>query len=66
MIIVRHATVDDVPGIRVVLAITWRDTYGAFVPLEAIERTTAVWHAPEAFGTSLRVIVMERVGGVAP
>ncbi len=53
MIIVRRATVDDVPGIRVVLAVTWRDTYGAFVPLEAMERTTAVWHAPEALAAEL-------------
>ena len=53
MTIVRRATVDDVPAIRSVLAVTWRDTYGAFVPLEAIERTTAVWHAPEALAAEL-------------
>lgn len=48
--IVRLATVDDVPGIRAVLAVTWRDTYGAFVLLEAFE-------------TNLRVIVMMCVVG---
>jgi ribosomal protein S18 acetylase RimI-like enzyme len=50
---VRPATVADVPGMRAVLAVTWRDTYGAFVPIEAIERTTAVWHAPEVLTAEL-------------
>jgi ribosomal protein S18 acetylase RimI-like enzyme len=53
MIIVRRATVDDLTGMRAVLAITWRDTYGAFVPIDAIERATAVWHAPEALAAEL-------------
>jgi ribosomal protein S18 acetylase RimI-like enzyme len=53
MIIVRPATVHDVTGIRAVLAITWRDTYATFLPLAAIERATAVWHAPEVLGAEL-------------
>lgn len=51
--IVRRASVDDVPGIRAVLALTWRDTYAAFASAEAIERTTAVWHAPEVLEAEL-------------
>lgn len=49
----RHATLADIPGIRAVLANTWRDTYGAFVPLEAIERTIAAWHAPPVLAAEL-------------
>jgi diamine N-acetyltransferase len=45
-VLVRRATEADIPHIRAVLAATWRDTYGAFVPIDAIERTTAAWHAP--------------------
>ena len=50
---IRRATKADIPGIRAALANTWRDTYGAFVPLEAIERTTAAWHAPAVLAAEL-------------
>ena len=50
---VRPATAADIPGIRAVLAETWRDTYGAFVPLAAIEQATAVWHAPAVLAAEL-------------
>jgi ribosomal protein S18 acetylase RimI-like enzyme len=53
MTVVRRATVDDVPGIRAVLAVTWRDTYGGFVPLAAIERAHALWHTPEVLVAEL-------------
>ena len=49
----RRATEADVAAIRAVLAITWRDTYGAFVPLEAIAKTTAAWHAPPVLAAEL-------------
>ena len=52
--LVRPATEADIPGIRAVLAVTWRDTYSAFVPLEAIERTTAAWHAPSVLAAELQ------------
>ncbi len=51
--LVRRATEADIPGIRAVLATTWRDTYQAFVPLEAIEQTTAAWHAPSVLAAEL-------------
>jgi ribosomal protein S18 acetylase RimI-like enzyme len=38
---------------RAVLSVTWRDTYGAFMPLEAIERATAEWHAPHVLAAEL-------------
>ncbi len=50
---VRRAMKADIPGIRAVLAETWRDTYGAFIPLEAIERATAAWHAPHVLAAEL-------------
>jgi ribosomal protein S18 acetylase RimI-like enzyme len=50
---VRRALEADIDGIRAVLAATWRDTYGAFVPLEAIERATAAWHAPNVLAAEL-------------
>jgi ribosomal protein S18 acetylase RimI-like enzyme len=50
---IRPATAADIPGIRAVLAETWRDTYGAFVPLAAIEQATAVWHAPQVLAAEL-------------
>lgn len=49
----RRATEADIPGIRAVLAETWRDTYGAFLPLDAIERATAEWHAPRVLAAEL-------------
>lgn len=50
---VRRATEADVPGIRAVLAETWRDTYGSFLPPEAIERATAAWHTPRVLTAEL-------------
>ena len=50
---VRRATEADIPGIRAVLAETWRDTYGAFLPLEAIERAIAAWHTPRVLAAEL-------------
>ena len=50
---VRRATEADIPGIRAVLGETWRDTYGAFLPLEAIERATAAWHPPRVLAAEL-------------
>jgi len=50
---VRRATEADIPGIRALLAETWRDTYGAFIPVESIERATAAWHAPRVLAAEL-------------
>jgi len=50
---VRRATEADIPGIRAVLAETWRDTYGSFLPLEAIERAIAAWHTPRVLAAEL-------------
>jgi ribosomal protein S18 acetylase RimI-like enzyme len=50
---VRRATEADIPSICAVLADTWRDTYGGFFPLEAIERATAAWHAPHVLAAEL-------------
>ncbi|MBW6454532.1 MAG: hypothetical protein K0A98_01485 [Trueperaceae bacterium] len=51
--LVRRATEADIPGIRAVLAETWRDTYGAFLPPEAIERAIAAWHTPRVLAAEL-------------
>jgi ribosomal protein S18 acetylase RimI-like enzyme len=50
---VRRARDEDVAGMRALLSITWRDTYGAFMPPEAIERATAEWHALHVLAAEL-------------
>jgi ribosomal protein S18 acetylase RimI-like enzyme len=42
---IRPATVDDVPAIRNVLVTTWHATYDHIDGVEAVTRTTDVWHA---------------------
>jgi ribosomal protein S18 acetylase RimI-like enzyme len=44
---IRHAVSDDIPGIKSVLATTWRDTYSSFLAEESITKVTAEWHSAE-------------------
>ncbi|HKV51247.1 MAG TPA: GNAT family N-acetyltransferase [Gemmatimonadaceae bacterium] len=46
MIDIRRAEKDDIPGIKTVMAVTWRDTYSTFLSEEAIAKVTAEWHSP--------------------
>ena len=45
MITIRPAQIGDIPGIRSVLAVTWRDTYSSLLSESAIEKLSAEWHA---------------------
>lgn len=45
MVTIRRARIGDIPGIRSVLAITWRDTYSSFLSASSIAKVTAEWHS---------------------
>ena len=45
MITIRRAVISDIPGIRSVLAVTWRDTYSSFLSDSFIARVSAEWHS---------------------
>src|SRR4051794_513580 len=45
MVTIRRAQLGDIPGIRSVLAVTWRDTYSSLLSECSIEKVTAEWHA---------------------
>jgi ribosomal protein S18 acetylase RimI-like enzyme len=47
MITITEAQIRDIPPIRRVLAVTWRDTYRSFLSEESIEQVTARWHSEE-------------------
>jgi ribosomal protein S18 acetylase RimI-like enzyme len=47
MVTINRAQVADVPGIKRLLAATWRDTYSSFLPEPSIAKVTAEWHSPE-------------------
>ena len=49
MVTIRRAQIGDIPGIRSVLAVTWRDTYSSFLSESSIARLTAEWHSPKVF-----------------
>ncbi|HKY09025.1 MAG TPA: GNAT family N-acetyltransferase [Candidatus Binatia bacterium] len=44
---IRRALIGDIPAIRSVLAVTWRDTYSAFLSKAVIAKVTAEWHSPQ-------------------
>jgi ribosomal protein S18 acetylase RimI-like enzyme len=47
LITIRRALTEDIPGIRSVLAVTWRDTYLSFLPESSIAKVIAKWHSPQ-------------------
>ena len=47
MVTIRRALIGDIPGIRSVLAVTWRDTYSTLLSETSIAKVTAEWHAPK-------------------
>ena len=47
MVKIRQARIDDIPGIRSVLAVTWRHTYLSFLSESTIAKVTAEWHSPK-------------------
>src|ERR1700709_1636398 len=47
MVTIRPAQIGDIPGIRSVLAVTWRDTYSSLLSESSIAKVTAEWHSPK-------------------
>jgi ribosomal protein S18 acetylase RimI-like enzyme len=47
VITIRRAAIGDIPGIRSVLAVTWRDTYLSLLSESSIAKVTAEWHSPK-------------------
>ena len=46
MVEIRRAEREDIPGIKAVLAVTWRDTYSTFLSEASIAKVTSEWHSP--------------------
>jgi ribosomal protein S18 acetylase RimI-like enzyme len=53
MITVQPARVEEVQEIKQVLSETWIDTYRTFMPIEVIEKVTALWHKPETLAAMI-------------
>ena len=53
MITVQPAEVDEVQAIKKVLSETWIDTYGPFLPVEVIQKVTALWHNPKTLAAEI-------------
>jgi ribosomal protein S18 acetylase RimI-like enzyme len=47
VVTIRRALIGDIPGLRSVLAVTWRDTYSSFLSESSIAKVTAEWHSPK-------------------
>jgi ribosomal protein S18 acetylase RimI-like enzyme len=47
MVDIDRARIEDIAGIKSVLALTWRDTYSSFLPESVIAEVAAAWHSPE-------------------
>jgi ubiquinone/menaquinone biosynthesis C-methylase UbiE/ribosomal protein S18 acetylase RimI-like enzyme len=54
MISIRRARIEDLPGIKAVLAATWRDTYASFLSELTIAKVTAEWHSPEIIEAEIK------------
>ena len=54
MATIRKAELSDIPGIKTVLSVTWRDTYSSFLGDAAIARITTEWHAPEVLANEIK------------
>jgi ribosomal protein S18 acetylase RimI-like enzyme len=53
MVDIRRAEKVDIPGIKAVLAVTWRDTYSTFLSEASIAKVTAEWHSPGILGSEI-------------
>lgn len=47
--IIRDATIDDIPEIRELLEHGWQETYGDILSAQTIEKILSVWHNPQLF-----------------
>ena len=46
MVAIHRAQIEDIPGIKAVLTVTWRDTYSSFLSESSIGKVMAEWHSP--------------------
>lgn len=53
MVTIRDAQIGDIPGIRSLLSVTWRDTYSSFLSESSIAKVTAEWHSPKVLEAEL-------------
>ena len=53
MIDIDRARIEDLSGIKSLLAVTWRDTYSSFLPESVIAKVAADWHSPEVLEAEL-------------
>lgn len=53
MVAIHRAQKEDIPGIKTVLAVTWHDTYSAFLSESSIAKVTAEWHSPKVLETEI-------------
>jgi hypothetical protein len=51
---IHRAQIEDIPSIKAVLAVTWRDTYSSFVSESSIAEVTAEWHSPKVLEAEIR------------
>ena len=54
MITIHRAEIEDIPAIKAVLAVTWRDTYSSFVSESSIAEVTAEWHSPKVLEAEIK------------
>ena len=47
MVAILRARVEDIPGIKAILAAAWHDTYSSFLSESSIAKVTAEWHSPK-------------------
>jgi ribosomal protein S18 acetylase RimI-like enzyme len=53
MLMIRRARIGDIPGIRSVLAATWRDTYSSLLSESSIAEVTAEWHSSKVLAAEI-------------
>ncbi|MGZ8454689.1 MAG: N-acetyltransferase family protein [Candidatus Binatia bacterium] len=53
MITIGRARINDIQGIKAVLAATWVDTYASFLSESSIARVTAEWHSPSVLAAEI-------------
>jgi ribosomal protein S18 acetylase RimI-like enzyme len=53
VITICRAQIDDIHGIKAVLAATWTDTYSTFLSESAIATVTAKWHSPSVLAAEI-------------
>ena len=53
MLTIHRAQIEDIPGIKAVLAATWADTYSLLLSESSIAIATAEWHSPKVLESEI-------------